>query len=773
MKIIFFSLCALSVFMDSSESRQEYLANPKTPVNQPQSESPNDVSSPPFTDYCAMLSQEIQGRKHAFLAGNLVYYVGGRYNCWNHVEDETLGLTHPFYHDLRGRGFGITTHKGSGTGHDFRGWEFYTQARVAYGAVIMNGKEYPYPVPVSMKWRPDKVMCEYNVNGKKIYEEKFAAKNDVICSVIRSEVPVTLRFDGRSLMIPKLSLTNTSKVLYKPADNTVHIIEGGTVTTHPVEDRTDMAEGKLIYDGMSTVLSSSKTLSVFSSKIDEQGQRLYSFEIPCDSKGSVLTWTMDDVYANALTRTREVLADPVSKLSEKTKYMNDLLNYQIPYFRCTDSDIVDIYYYLWSIYLMYYIDVDKGWERHPHTQTAVNNFLGMHRYDANFQIKVGAWTNDKDYYAYGNVLLWKLLLPYAKSGGRLPDNMGMAWYCPVWETAIEHVVGAWQIYQHTGDVQFLKDCYDDYFKPLFWNGAYDHWGAKYEAAEYLRQMAFITGHPEDADHWPEVMKVTSLKNWLNGMWEKNDVPDYFGAGEGPLGWSGFAFLRNSYFPTEWARRMTARWAMDPQKGFFWEIPLSTKALKDWDSISHNFTSTPDTNYYALIGMYKSNVGRNANICALAHLKKYNLNWGIPIAPEAWDIKPNPWGDQYSNFNAGKILLILEGIAGLDYSVPDDTFTVCDTMPGEWDFMKVMVPLDKDEKTYWVNVEVTKRDKSDGLTEKIITVSGNPQAILHIQPWLQEENLLNASDGYSEHPRGHIAYKFENTDHKTVKVLLGK
>ena len=37
-------------------------------------------------------------------------------------------------------------------------------------------------------------------------------------------------------------------------------------------------------------------------------------------------------------------------------------------------------------------------------------------------------------------------------------------------------------------------------------------------------------------------------------------------------------------------------------------------------------------------------------------------------------------DQYSNFDAGKILPILEGMAGLDYSIPDDTFTVCDNMP---------------------------------------------------------------------------------------------
>ena len=39
-----------------------------------------------------------------------------------------------------------------------------------------------------------------------------------------------------------------------------------------------------------------------------------------------------------------------------------------------------------------------------HTQSAVNNFLGMHRYDVAFQIKVGAWTADQAKHAYGNVL---------------------------------------------------------------------------------------------------------------------------------------------------------------------------------------------------------------------------------------------------------------------------------------------------------------------------------------------------------------------------------
>lgn len=128
---------------------------------------------PPFTDYCEMLAQEIQGRKHAFLAGNLTYYVGGRHHCWKPHEEETLGLTHPFYHGLRGLGFGMVEHEGSGYGHDFRGWEFYDKTRVAYGTVIIDGKPHRHPVPKSMQWRPDRVICEYEVGG----EGDFARRN--------------------------------------------------------------------------------------------------------------------------------------------------------------------------------------------------------------------------------------------------------------------------------------------------------------------------------------------------------------------------------------------------------------------------------------------------------------------------------------------------------------------------------------------------------------------------------------------------------------------
>ena len=123
---------------------------------------------------------------------------------------------------------------------------------------------------------------------------------------------------------------------------------------------------------------------------------------------------------------------------------------------------------------MYHIEVKKGWELEGHTQTAVNNFLGLHRYDAAFQINVGSWTSYKRKFAYGNVLTWKHLtknnhFKESLNGARMiSDNKGIAWHSGAYgpETS-EHVLGAWQIYEHTNDVDFIRAAYEDHFKTLF------------------------------------------------------------------------------------------------------------------------------------------------------------------------------------------------------------------------------------------------------------------------------------------------------------------
>ena len=119
-------------------------------------------------DHCKRLEQSIQGKKHGFLAGNLSYYVGGFHASWKPLEDETLGLTHPICHDLRSRGVGLLESELKGTehtgiGNDYNGWEFYKDTRVLYGSVVIDGKLFRNPVPTRMTWRPDRMICEYEI----------------------------------------------------------------------------------------------------------------------------------------------------------------------------------------------------------------------------------------------------------------------------------------------------------------------------------------------------------------------------------------------------------------------------------------------------------------------------------------------------------------------------------------------------------------------------------------------------------------------------------
>lgn len=150
-----------------------------------------------------------------------------------------------------------------------------------------------------------------------------------------------------------------------------------------------------------------------------------------------------------------------------------------------------------------------------------------------------------------------------------------------------------------------------------------------------------------------------------------------------------------------------------------------------------------------------------------------MNWGIPVAPEAWDKNWEIWGDAYSNFNAGKILLILEGLGGVEYSVPDDTFTFADCMPPDWNDMTVMVPIGSGDQADWITCQVNRQVDGNNVVEKTVSVTGNTQSTLYLQPWLEGRNLQSASDAnYTpDEPKGHISYTLSSVSDKTVTVYL--
>ena len=156
-------------------------------------------------------------------------------------------------------------------------------------------------------------------------------------------------------------------------------------------------------------------------------------------------------------------------------------------------------------------------------------------------------------------------------------------------------------------------------------------------------------------------------------------------------------------------------------------------------------------------MFRQRLGEPAWRLTLNHLENYNhdSDGNIPVAPEAYRRDGTPFGDQYSNFNAGKILLYLEGLAGLEYSVPDKQLVVHDTMPSSWKWMEVRFPLQLQNKTktHWPTIRYERNrpdlasvqpDRTDRTRPviKMIRVSDCPLQIT-IEPWLENKRVVSA------------------------------
>ena len=684
---------------------------------------------PEYTDYCKQLEHEIQGRKHGFLAGNVTYYVGGFHASWNLIEDETIGLTHPIHHDLRSRGVGrlesqIQGAENTGVGNDFSGWEFYKDTRVLYGSVMLDGEEIKTPKPTSMLWRPDKMICVYELDGVTIREEKFIAANDAAVSVITASRPIELRFEGHSFY-HRNSVSSTASMQEHSAKNVIAILEGGQVKSIPDPDRSERI-GPHVYTGMTTVVASSHDFAESATtRVDERGVQHYSFKVPCDQNGTAVGWAMHDDPLTAVTNVQKAIKDRARMLKQKTLEMNRLLNEEVPWFRCPDKRFVDTYYYLWALYLMYYIDVGEEWEQESHTQTAVNNFLGMHRYDAAFQIKVGAWTRDKSKFAYGNVLTWKHLTENHRfkeldNGIRmLSDNKGRSWHSGAYggETS-EHVKGAWQIYEHTGDTDFLRQCYEGHFRTLFWDRLTVFAMNSFEVYEILEQMAALTGNDKDVGHWRDMYRrePAHIRRMFADRWEVNGISNFFaGPRDGMMVTNSFWAMRSKHFPKEYAEKMVQTWAFNKDEGFygdFFPLAMSKRAMQKFKTpVDHSFGYTPDTAYFTLDGMFQQGLTKEATELTLNHIENYNWSdeWNVPVAPEAYRRDGTLFGDQYSNFNAGKILLYIEGLAGISYSVRERRIVVSPALPKAWEWMEVRLPVDDQ----WIRI----RYSPDGIKSK--------------------------------------------------------
>ncbi len=182
---------------------------------------------------------------------------------------------------------------------------------------------------------------------------------------------------------------------------------------------------------------------------------------------------------------------------------------------------------------------------------------------------------------------------------------------------------------------------------------------------------------------------------------------------------------------------------------------------------------PDANWFMIRALYVHQVDRLANKFLLGHLKGYNLEWGgIPVAPEGRDTKFELFGDQYSNFNAGKILLLLEGVGGLAYSMEDDTFTFADNLPTNWTFMEFRVPVVKNTPAAtWITARAERHSEAGQVT-KTIRVDGSPFTRLKVQPWAEDARIIGSSPlgAMTNVTPGHVGWEFKASSAQAVLTL---
>lgn len=224
---------------------------------------------------------------------------------------------------------------------------------------------------------------------------------------------------------------------------------------------------------------------------------------------------------------------------------------------------------------------------------------------------------------------------------------------------------------------------------------------QFEVADTLEKMARLTGNESDVSHWQKAVRrePRHIRRMFDQRWEMNGVPNYFaGPNSGMIMTNGFWAMRSPHFPKEYAKPMVNAWALDRKKGFygkFFPLAMSKQAMKTFKKRADlSFGYTPDTAYFTLDGMFQQGLVEDATTLTLNHIENYNYHqeWKIPVAPEAYRRDLTLFGDQYSNFNAGKILLYLEGLAGLKVSVPNRRLTIRPALPASWEWMEIRIPI---------------------------------------------------------------------------------
>ena len=93
---------------------------------------------------------------------------------------------------------------------------------------------------------------------------------------------------------------------------------------------------------------------------------------------------------------------------------------------------------------------------------------------------------------------------------------------------------------------------------------------------------------------------------------------------------------NTQFPRDWIVEMAEHWLDNSEKGFNSWVPLTSRARQDW--LDNDFAITPGANWLMIRPLYIHSVDRLANKFTLRHLTRYNMQGGVPVAPESRNLE---------------------------------------------------------------------------------------------------------------------------------------
>jgi hypothetical protein len=332
------------------------------------------------------------------------------------------------------------------------------------------------------------------------------------------------------------------------------------------------------------------------------------------------------------------------------------------------------------------------------------------------------------------------------------------------------------IYEHSGDKNFLWEVYN-FFRNLWWEeenrdwaggegSAFFEWGIGLNICRSLIDMARELKLPYDVKHWESL--YSQLLPQYRHMWEE-DISHFMGPSKVkdiPSLWTMMAHD----MPDEWAEEMSEHWVMNSQEGFLGEVPINIRA-KDSEQV-WPFNVSTLTTWLVIEGMFRHHVDADAIQCTLGHINGMVRDYGFPIAPEAWDGNYKPWGSAYYGWDEAIVLLLIERLAGIQYSVLENSFIVCEHLPEIWDFIETVTPIVKDGITHWTKLRI-ERKRDDAGVVKMISVDGNIQQNLVIEPWMEGRSLVSSvpAESMGKQPHGHIRYEFSDLKNTVVTVTL--